>query len=192
MKRITSGLALLVAALAANNSFADSIDFNVHSDALRLSYEMDLSKRGHAGLSADFGVLYSEDEERLDDLLFHAGMHVSGENWSEKGTFDIRLGGRLIYTSPGNVSLSALAPGMQLRFTPIHRVGFGGHFYYAPSILSSQDAERYREYGVRADYQLLPQAFVYVGYRYIDVDIQNGPSAVKLEDNFHVGFKMLF
>lgn len=192
MRRISTVLALLATSLAAGNSMADSLDMNLHNDAVRAIYNMDLSKRGHAGLTAELGLLYSDDKKRLDDIMVHAGVHVSGENWSESGTFDIRIGGRLIHTSPGNVDLVALAPGVQLRYSPIHRVGFGGHIYYAPKITSFLDAETYREYAVRADYQLLPQAFVYVGYRYIDVDIDDGVSGFELDDNFHIGFKMLF
>lgn len=192
MKRISTVLLLLGSSLVASNSIADSLDFNVHNDAMRAIYTMDLSKRGHAGLSAEFGLLYSEDKRRLDDILLHAGMHVSGENWSESGTFNIRLGGRLIHSSPADLDLIALAPGVQLRFSPAHRVGLGGHLYFAPKILSFGDAERYREYAVRADYQVLPQAFVYVGYRYIDVNIEDGPSSVELDKSVHMGLKMLF
>lgn len=189
MKRLTSGIALLAMAAAAGQSHADSLDFNLHSDALRATYTMNMGERG---LSADFGLLYSEDKKRLDDIMVHAGLHVSGENWSESGTFDIRIGGRLIHTSPGSSDFVALAPGGQVRFTPIHRVGFGGHLYYAPKIVSFRDADAYREYGVSVDYQILPQAFVYLGYRYIDLDVKNGPNRVELDDNFHVGFRMMF
>ena len=192
MKHVITGLLALGIAVSASSTLADSLDVNMHSKALRATYTLDLAERGRPGLSAEFGLLYSNDDKRLDDTLVHAGMHVSGENWSESGTFDIRLGGRLIHTSPGNVDLVALAPGAQVRFSPIHRVGFGGHLYYAPGITSFRDANRYREYGVRADYQLLPQAFVYVGFRYIDVDIDGRRSGVKLEDNYHVGMKVLF
>jgi hypothetical protein len=192
MKHIRIGLALLATTLASGNVAADSFDFNLHSEVLRATYTMDLSERGYAGLSSEFGILYSQDEKKLDDILVHAGMHVSGENWSEAGSFDIRLGARVIHTAPGNTDLMAVPLGAQLRFSPIHRIGFGGHLYYAPKILSFLDAERYREFALRADYQLLPQAFVYVGYRYIDAAIENGTDKAKLEDNIHIGFKMLF
>jgi hypothetical protein len=190
MKKHRFGLILLGALFTSGSSFADSLDLNLHSKALQAIYTMDMGNR--SGLSTELGVLYSEDEKRLDDYLVHVGLHVSGENWSETGTFDIRLGARLLYTSPGDLELAALAPGAQVRFSPIHRVGLGGHLYYAPSITSFSDADRYREYGLRADYQLLPQAFVYVGYRYIDVKIVDVAGKAKLENNAHVGFKILF
>ena len=189
MKRLTSGIALLAMAAAAGQSHADSLDFSLHNDALRAIYMMNLGERG---LSADFGLLYSEDEKRLDDIMVHAGLHVSGDNWSESGTFNVRVGFRLIHTTPDDWEFAAFAPGAQVRYSPIHRVGFGGHLYLAPRIISFRDAERYREYGVNIDYQVLPQAFVYAGYRYIDINIENSSFRAKVEDNFHVGFRMLF
>jgi hypothetical protein len=54
------------------------------------------------------------------------------------------------------------------------------------------DADSFQETGVTIDYQVLPQAFVYVGYRQIEVDIDNSPDNVELEDDAHLGFKMLF
>ncbi len=84
----------------------------------------------------------------------------------------------------------ALAPGVNVRFSPVQRVGIGGHFYYSPDIVTWLDGERYTEWGVRLDYQLLAQAYVYLGYRDIEVDI-NG-QAVEIDDTGHVGMKIHF
>ncbi|HEX9803970.1 MAG TPA: YfaZ family outer membrane protein [Gammaproteobacteria bacterium] len=171
---------------------ADSIDLNLHDEAIRFTYTNELKDGGTSGLSLDAGLLYSEDKKRLNDTLYHLGLHVSGENWSQSGTFDIKLGGRFYYASPENVDLAALAVGGALRFSPAHRFGIGAHLYYAPRITSYMDADSFQETGVTIDYQVLPQAFVYVGYRQIEVDIDNGPDNVELEDDAHLGFKMLF
>jgi len=117
---------------------------------------------------------------------------VSGENWSQSGTFDISIGGRLIYAAPKNLDLSALAFGAKLRFSPVHRLGIGGSIFYAPSITSFMDADSYTETTLRLDYQILPQAFVYIGHRKIEVDIDGGGKNVELDEGVHLGFKMLF
>lgn len=168
---------------------ADNIEFDLRDDALRGAYTMDLNGRG---LNADFGILYNEDPEQLDDTLVHAGLMVNGENWSKSGTFDISLGGRMIYSSPGELDLSALAIGGSLRFSPVHRLGIGGSAFYAPDIISFMDAENYGEITLRLDYQVLPQAFVFVGYRNVEVDIVDGPRNVELDEGAHVGMKLLF
>ena len=189
MKFRAVGLFLLGA--VSTVASADNIDVNLHDEAIRASYSMELKNQG-TGLSADVGFLYSEDKDKLDDTLYHLGLNVSGENWSQTGTFDISLGGRLYYASPGNVDLAALGVGGTVRFSPAHRFGIGAHLFYAPGITSFMDAERFQETGIRVDYQVLPQAFVYVGYRQIEVDIDNGADDVELEDDAHIGFKLLF
>lgn len=190
MKLRAAGMILLGAFSAS--ALADNIDVNVRDKAIRGTYSMDLTSRGYNGLSADFGVLYNEDKKQLDgDTLVHAGLMVSGENWSQSGTFDISIGGRMIYTSPGKSDLGALAFGGQLRFSPVHRLGIGGSVFYAPSITSFMDADRYMETTLRVDYQILPQAFVYIGHRKIEVDTDN-VNNVELDEGMHVGFKMLF
>jgi hypothetical protein len=188
MKIRAIGLFLLSTVSAAAS--ADNIDLNLRDEAVRASYTMEMG--GTSGLNAELGLLYSEDEEKLDDTLFHAGLHVTGENWSQSGTFDISLGGRIYYTSPGDLDLSALALGGSIRFSPVHRLGIGGHVYYAPEITSYEDCETFIESGVRIDYQLLPQAFVYAGYRHIEVDIVDGADDVELDDDAHIGIKLLF
>jgi hypothetical protein len=190
MKFRAIGLFLLSA--VSTIASADNIDFNLRDEAIRASYSMELKSGGFSGLSGELGLLYSEDKKKLDDTLYHAGLHVSGENWSQSGTFDISIGGRLYYATPGNVDLMALAIGGDIRFSPAHRFGIGGHIYYAPDITSFQDAKRFQETGIRVDYQLLPQAFVYLGYRQIEVDIENGAKDVELDDDAHIGIKMLF
>jgi len=191
MKLRAAGMLLLAA--VSTSALADNIDVNVRDKAIRGTYSMDLTSRGYNGLSADFGLLYNEDKKQMDgDTMAHAGLMVSGENWSQSGTFDISLGGRLIYATPGKNDLSALAFGGQLRFSPVHRLGIGGAVFYAPSITSFMDADSYTETNIRVDYQILPQAFVYVGRRKVEVDIDGGPNNVKLDEGVHVGFKMLF
>lgn len=179
----------LVCALGATPVLADSIDINLHNDAVRATYTGVMQQT--RGLSGEVGLLYAEDKNKNSETLVHGGLLVSGENWSKSGTFDIALGARMLYASPANLEMLAIAFGGRLRFSPVPRLGIGGHFYYAPDITSFQDSEGYQEVGVRLDYQILPQAFVYVGHRKIEVDF-GGPVNWELDDNTHVGFKMAF
>lgn len=176
-------------ALGTTSVLADSIDVNLHDKAIRGTYTMQLPNT--KGLSAEAGLLYAEDDNGDNETMLHGGLLVSGENWSQSGTFDIALGGRVVYASPGNVDLLALAFGGRVRFSPVPRLGIGGHFYYAPQITSMLDSEEYREVGLRLDYQILPQAFVYVGHRTIEADFGT-PGKWELDDDVHIGFKMTF
>ena len=186
--RLQKTLALLCV-LGTTPALADSIDINLHDDAIRGTYTAQLQST--QGLSGELGALYVEDNANNSETLVHAGLLVSGENWSKSGTLDISIGGRLVYATPGDLELMALGFGGRLRFSPVPRLGIGGHFYYAPDITSFMDSEAYQEVGVRLDYQILPQAFVYVGYRKVEADF-GGPVNWEMDDDGHVGFKMTF
>jgi hypothetical protein len=190
MKQHAIGLLLL--GTLSTTAVADNLDIDLRDKAFRGSYSTNIS--GKSGLSAEFGVLTNEDTKQLNDTLYYAGLLVTGENWSKSGTFNISLGGKVIYSSPSdwNVDLSAMAFGGDIRFSPIHRLGIGGSFYYSPEITSFMDCKKYYESNLRVDYQVLPQAFVYANYRSIKVDIDKGASDVKVDQGVSIGMKLLF
>lgn len=192
IRAIGFSIMLTVASMAA----ADGIDFSLNDETVRLVYTHDLDTTAK-GLSIDAGWLYTSEVEvngtTYDETenVLHLGMMVSGENWSEQGSFDISVGGRLAYTSPSSADLLSLSLGGDVRFSPVERVGFGGHLFYSPEILSFMDSEGYMEYGLRVDYQLLPQAHVYLGYRKLEMDVENS-STVEYDDSVSIGLQMQF
>ncbi len=177
-------LGLAVAAQAA----ADTLDLNLHDDALRATYSRAVG--ASRGLEMDIGYLYVE--ERSEDAnMFHAGLQVTGQNWSKQGNFDIGVGGRVVFVDAGPFEGSNIAVGGRVRFSPMPRVGLGGSLYYAPNITSFMDSEEYVEWNLAVDYQLLTQAFVYLGYRKVEIDVENGGTA-ELDDHLHLGLRMTF
>lgn len=182
--RLLVSLAFLLTSGAA---LADSLDVNIHDDALRIVYGASVNSVSR-GAEVELGHMYNNE----DDYVSHIGFIVSGENWSNAGVFDIGLGGRALRISADPLDVTALALGGRVRFSPIHRVGVGAFVFHAPDIVAFDDAEAYTEYGVRFDYQLLPQGFVYLGYRNIELKMENWDSAVQIDDNGHVGMRLLF
>lgn len=167
---------------------ADSLDLNLNDDSMRLTYEANMGN----SMALDAGYYYNDRLKGSDADMMHVGLHVTGDNWSQSGVFNIKIGGRLIYTDLDMYEVMALGLGGEVRFSPVHRVGIGGSAYYAPRIASFLDGERYSEYGLKLDYQLLTQAYVYVGYRWIDVEVENVRGRWELDDSAHLGMKLLF
>lgn len=168
---------------------ADTLDLNLHSDALRVTYARDVGKSGR-GLMMDAGYLYAENPHENDHVL-HLGLQVAGQNWSRSGDFDIGLGGRVVAVGTDAGDGLNVAFGGSVRFSPMHRVGLGAQAFYAPEITSFQDSKEYREWALSVDYQLLTQGFVYVGYRRVDSDMDNH-GVVQVDDNLHLGMRIIF
>lgn len=187
---VVAGFASLVSSWA----MADSLNLNLNEDTMRLSYEAEM-QGGMKGLMFDAGYFYNDTRHvnRSDADMVHAGLHVRGNNWSQAGVFDIKVGGRMIYTSlASNVDVMALGLGGEFRFSPVHRLGIGASGYYAPRIATFLDGKHYRELGATIDYQLLEQAYIYVGYRHLKVELELASQSVVLDDSGHVGLKLTF
>ena len=185
MKMHATAAVLLGLSAVAGAARADNIDVNLSDKAVRGTYSLDLT--GTQGLSMDAGLFYNDD----DELVGNVGAMVSGQNWSQSGTFDIKLGGQAIIADADPGTAYALALGGQVRYTPVARVGISGHVFFAPKIITWGDGERYNEYGVRLDYQLLPQAFVYIGYRKISTKFDNGDT-LDFDKDGHIGMQFFF
>lgn len=181
-------LGVVLGVAMVTQAAADTLDVNLHSDALRATYGHPVG--ASRGLDMDIGLLYAE--KRGDDAkVVHAGLQVAGMNWSKQGNFHISLGGRAVLVDVGSFDGGHVAFGGSVRFSPMPRVGFGGSLYYAPNITSFLDADEYTEWGLFADYQVLTQAHVYLGYRHVEVGAEKGGSA-ELDDHVHIGMRMNF
>ncbi|MDH3354535.1 MAG: YfaZ family protein [Chromatiales bacterium] len=180
MKRyiVPSFFVLLMVSAA---SWGKSIELDLHNKAMGFNYtngDSILIK----GMGVEAGFLMKESTRPL----LHLGLSVAGKNQSENGTFDISLGGRFYNGS----SINAVALGGKARFSPMNRVGLSAHFYFAPDITTFGNSDGITDFMIRADYQVIPQAYAYIGHRQIDIKFPG--STVNVDNNFHIGIKLDF
>jgi len=183
-------ISLLGMSIACAQVFADEVDFSLNSNALRLQYVHDLEA---SGLNLDAGWLYNQD----NGSVLHAGLNLvdlasSGRN---KNKIEAGLGGRFVYTDGDNSKQNgfAIPIGGLLRFTPkaMDRLSIGGSVYFAPSILALGDMDKYQEYTIRVSYNVLREADVYIGARYVRGDYKKA-SDVRYDTGMHIGMRLRF
>ena len=168
---------------------ADELDFSFNSDALRLQYVHAL---GSSGLNVDGGWLHNSDN---GDVL-HGGLHLVDLASSGRDKIEAGIGGRFVYTN-GDISGQdgyAVPVGGFVRYTPqaINRLSVSGSLYYAPSILSLGDMDKYQEFSVRVSYNVLRQADVYLGARYVRGDYKKGAPDSRYDTGMHIGLSLRF
>ena len=118
--------------LATSKSLAASMDINLHSDALRLTF----AKAMERNLVSDLGALFldergggkNKDKPRDSEVAVHAGLHLVNKQ--------IRFGVRAFYISPGDSDFLAVGFGGQGNMSLSRTISLSGHFYYAPEATS--------------------------------------------------------
>jgi len=178
-------LPILMLLMVSTTTWGRSIELDMHNKALGFNY-INSESIIIQGMGVEAGFLIKESVKPL----IYLGLSVAGKNISESGTFDVNLGGRFYSLQESGNAFSSIALGGKISFSPINRVGLSGHLYFAPDITTFGDSNGVTDLMIRADYQVIPQAFAYIGYRQIDSKL---PAATaNLDDNFHVGIKLLF
>ena len=181
-------LSLLGLALCCAQAVADEVDLSFNSDAARLQYVRDLRS---TTLRLDTGWLHHTDNGNVVHVGLHlADMASGGENPLQAG-----LGGRLVYTNGDltNQDGFALPIGGYLRYTPnrFNRVSIAGEVYFAPDVLSLGDAKKYEEYAVRIGYNLMREADIYIGARYVKGEYKKSADA-RFDTGMHIGITLRF
>jgi len=185
MRFLAAGLVALLCCNAAN---AGEVDFSFNSDAFRFFYVHDFDANE---LQSDFGFLYNEDDEWVANVsLYLTGLASDGTNPLQAG-----LGGRTGYVNGDSSKQTGvpLAVGGWVKYTfpKVDRLNIRADLFFAPSILSFGELDKYQDLTFRIGYNVLKEADIYLGYRYVEGDFDERPK-VKFDDDFILGFNIRF
>ena len=189
LQAITMAALLSVSGVAV--SAQRQIDLSLSNDTALLRYTMPISYSSAGRTDADFGLLYTE----ANDLLAMAGIAMIGEAGSQAPGLDGGVGFRLYGASLDNgADIGSVTIGGTLKYVPptMNRVGFVGTLDYGPDITTFGDAKRFMAFNARVEYQVLPAATIYLGYRNVETRLERNNVDVTLDEGGHIGLKMSF
>jgi len=182
---ILGGLWLLMSASAS----AASLDISFNKDVARLAGAFNLNQ----DLQLDGFLLHNQDR---GDVI-GVGLHQVGFASSGRQPVEAGLGGKVIFTDADNAfgggSGSALALGGFGRWTipDVNRLAIGGEVYLAPGVMSFSGQDGYIEASAYVSYDVLKNAWVYLGYRYVKAKYDDRRD-VEFDDQFNIGFRLNF
>lgn len=186
----------LIAALGllAGTARAGSLDLNLGSDAFYGAYA---TAATNSGLEFDVSYLHHEEDNEPDRDIAGLGLHLVDDAAQGETPFRVGVGARLFYLDATVADGGALAIGGHLRYSipQYNRFAIGGHAYFAPDVTSFGDAEKYVQFGITAEYEILRQANVYLGYRRARAEYNfglAGSDEVTMDSGVHFGFRLFF
>lgn len=165
---------------------AAKLDFNISDEAAQLGYTAGTSD---GGAQIDYGLLYQEEEVHVPSV----GLHLVDNAGTAQKPVLVGLGGRALYVDTEGPAGAALALGAFGRFSvpDADRFAIAASIYIAPSIIAFGDLDRYLEYSVRGEYEVLRNASLYLGYRRVQIGIVGAGNAT-LDRGLHFGMNFNF
>ena len=187
---LKNGIFVALLLSLAGTAAADSLDLNLNNDAARLTFSWDARDDK---LTFDAGWLHHQD---TGDVA-HVGLHLVDFAASGPGAPEVGIGGKLFYidgeTSPSSSQGGALGLGgfFRYNFPDADRFGVVGSLYFAPDVVAFGDAEGYLEATLGFSYDVLRDADLYLGARYVKAKFENQPD-LTIDTGLHVGIRLNF
>lgn len=184
---VTGGMLLMI----SGTTVAGALDVNLNNDSVRLALSWMTSPSPNS-LEGEAAIYYNTDSIYVGTI----GVRVVGETGRQGNPLEAGVGGRLIgiTSSDENIDALALGLGFGVRYYPetINRLAFGAQLHYAPNIVSFGDVASVFEGMLNVEYQVLPQAFGYVGYRLLKAELEDSGRTRELDEGAHLGMRILF
>lgn len=179
--------------ITSTGVYAAKADINLAQDSARFTYFSSIGGSNYGRTEMSAGLMFNKDKNSLWEL----GLQVVDAAGSKSPGLEIGIGPKLyFFKSDSNPDASglvvAIGASFRYKFPQMQRLFMGGAIYYAPSITSTIDAENYMEFGLRAGYEILPTADVYVGIRNIRVDYTKGNGSHPLDETAMIGTTFSF
>lgn len=171
--------------LLSTNVFAGgTLDLSINDDTAALEYD---ATRMGSPMHISAGILHHEE----DGNLISFGLNAVDVR-DQKSSLRIGVGGKIYGYFTDESDSGAMGIGGFARYTPpeLNGLGFSGHAYYAPGVLSFSSTENMVDAAVRVEYMLLPTAMVYLGYRFVEAQDDN--LDLELVNNAHFGLRINF
>ncbi len=181
--------AVSTVAAFSSAALADTVDFNVRDSSVQIQYSGSMGTSTLGKSQAHIGFLYVDKDNMLGDL----GFLVKDEVSASVPGLTAGVGLKALAATVKNQDAVAVAMGGVVRYSPpdLTRLGILGQVYVSPNIVTFGDADRFLETGVRVEYEVIPQAVAYLGYRKVRFGLENGPDAT-LDEGLHLGVRMSF
>jgi hypothetical protein len=169
---------------------AQEIDLSLSNDTALLRYATPISYSGYGHTDADVGLMFTES----DDVMLLGGIEMMGEAGSHAPGlhFGVGIKGYAVAIDNG-ADVGAVTLGGKIWHVPprFNRLGLVAQFYYGPDVTTFGDAKKFWDFNARAEFEVLPEAAVYVGFRNVRTRLTNHVD-VDLDKGWNIGLRMSF
>ena len=205
MNKAYAGLFLLLGTSALpSGAAAGGIDLALSNETANVAVLINPERLPDTnGAELSVGGFISEE----DDRLAHLSLMARGKRQLELSQYDLAvgikaIGGEIAIDSDqvgdgeeDTEKVGAVGLGFEAGFlvnpSRYNPINFSVAAFYAPSITSFSEAERFTEISTRLQIEVIPQASAYIGYRRMGFDTSEHDD-VRLDRSTHIGLTITY
>jgi len=170
---------------------ANDLEAALTSETAQFTFRSDSSLIGWGGAELGVGLFFNNEDDYVGQFSLMQRRQASKEtpltlgvgiraylgelDIVDQGVFAVAVGGEVRYTFPGVMPMAT--------YFTVH---------YAPKITSFSDTEELIDSNLGFQIEVLPQTIAFIGYRHLQLDLENGADYEMDDDRVHVGVRLTF
>jgi len=198
----------LISAITASAFAMHGVDININDKDLEFGAALDMGQFINTvePNTVFLGARYLKGSEYHSDFTNNNNAYYEASFLMQKpisgSDVTIGLGVKLNHTKntegTNNLDFTSIPLGVELGYklpvTTAVPLYLGGKLYYAPGVLSMNDAKSFLEYRINFDIEVIPNGRVTLGYRNIDTnyDVSGVTHNTNYNRSAYAGFKFQF
>jgi hypothetical protein len=192
LKKIT-----LLAACAASAFAMNSADININNEDLEFGVRFDIGQFNEnvEPETMLIGARYlhgSEENSDVRDINDYYELSFLIQNQMDNEDLVIGLGLKVNATEDFSSVPLGVEASYKLPIDTTIPVYVNGMLYYAPSVLTMQDADGYLEYRANVEFEIIENARITAGYRVMKTDYDDNRGDIEYNKSVYLGFKFAF
>mgnify|MGYP000031650454 FL=1 len=166
---------------------ANELDLRISDDSIHGNYAV-TNKKTMFGL----GYFYKDEDSSVN--VINTDLHAIGQTAIANLPTTIGIGFQGNFLKTGDFKSSAIGVGGSIRVNIPEALGLSIEtaLHYAPEVLSFGDSDEFRRFRLQANYHIIENADISLGYHYLNVDSEEGNTNKTLESGAFLGMKLKF
>jgi hypothetical protein len=181
--------ALCSSALISMSASANEFDMRISDDAIHGNFSI---FKEDSNAQFGLGYFYKNDDETIN--IMNIDLHTKGQTAIANLPTTVGIGFSANLFKEGNFKGSAVGIGGSVRVNIPEAPGLSIEtaLHYAPSVLSFGDSDEFRRFRLQINYRIIESADISLGYRYINVGVEETNDNHTFESGAFLGLKLSF
>lgn len=186
--KITSSVIALSSLFATTNVTANEFDLRLSDDAVHGNFTLDNSR---ANAKFGLGYFYKDGDDYSSNIV-NASLHSKGQTVIGNLPTTVSIGLESNLFKLDNFKGSAIGIGGSVRVNIPNTPGLSieTELHYAPKVLSFGDSNEFRRFRTQANYRIIENADIAIGYRYVNVGSDASNDNETIESGAFLGLQL--